>query len=150
MRRPNRARQLPPESRTRCRERGAARFDGPLLHMTIFEYIMDSGLQEFKADFFRALAHPARIRVLETLLKRERTVQDLQTILALDQSVVSQHLAVLRNKNIVAAQKVGTSVRYAVRDPLLGELLETARQMFHRHLMGTQGLLRELRRERAR
>lgn len=111
---------------------------------------MDSGLQEFKADFFRALAHPARIRVLETLLKRERTVQDLQTILALDQSVVSQHLAVLRNKNIVAAQKVGTSVRYAVRDPLLGELLETARQMFHRHLMGTQGLLRELRRERAR
>ena len=112
--------------------------------------ILDQSLQEFKADFFRALAHPSRIRVLETLVQGERTVQELQSILGLDQSVVSQHLAVLRTKNIVAAQKVGTTVRYGVRDPLLGELLDTARRIFDRHLVGAQGLLRELRRERAR
>src|SRR5258708_2321030 len=112
--------------------------------------IMDHALQEFKADFFRALAHPARIRLLETLVDGERTVQDLQSVLSLDQSAVSQHLAVLRHKNIVSAQKVGTTVRYALRDPLLAELLDTARQIFDRHLVGTQGLLRELRRERVR
>jgi len=111
---------------------------------------MDHALQEFKADFFRALAHPARIRLLETLVDGERTVQDLQSVLSLDQSAVSQHLAVLRHKNIVSAQKVGTTVRYALRDPLLAELLDTARQIFDRHLVGTQGLLRELRRERVR
>ena len=55
-------------------------------------------LQAFKADFFRALAHPIRIRILETLGFGERSVQELQGALDLDQPVVSQQLAVLRAK----------------------------------------------------
>jgi len=107
-------------------------------------------LQRFKAQFFRALAHPARIRILETLVRRDRTVQELQEQLALDQPVVSQQLAVLRHQGIVSAQKEGSSVRYALRDPLVGSLLDVARQIFNNRLGDSQGLLRELRRESRR
>ena len=104
-------------------------------------------LQVFKAEFFKALAHPLRIRILEFLLEGERSVQELQAELSLEQPIVSQQLAVLRAKNIVGARKEGTTVRYAVRDPRLGELLAVARRIFNAHLIGTQAMLRELRRE---
>lgn len=109
-----------------------------------------SSLQAFKADFFRALAHPARIRILETLGGGERTVQELQQILELDQPIVSQHLAVLRAKNVVAANKVGTTVRYALGDPLVNKLLAVAREIFNNQLVDRQTMLRELQRERRR
>jgi DNA-binding transcriptional ArsR family regulator len=104
-------------------------------------------LQTFKAQFFRALAHPVRIRILEILVRGGRTVQELQNALALDQPIVSQQLAVLRNQNIVAAQKEGSSVRYTLRDALVGDLLDVARRIFNNHLVSTRGLLRELQRE---
>lgn len=104
-------------------------------------------LQTFKAQFFRALAHPVRIRMLEILVRGGRTVQELQQELALDQPSVSQQLAVLRNQGIVSAQKEGLSVRYALRDPLVGGLLDLARRIFDNRLGDSQGLLRELRRE---
>ena len=104
-------------------------------------------LQVFKAGFFRALAHPVRIRILELLVKDERSVQELQEALGLGQPVVSQQLAVLRSNNIVSGRKEGVSVRYAVRDPLIGTLLETARQIFNNQLAGTRDLLRQLKRE---
>ena len=104
-------------------------------------------LQTFKAQFFRALAHPTRIRILEILVRGGRTVQELQEALTLDQPVVSQQLAVLRNQGIVSAQKEGSSVRYTLRDPLVGALLDLARRIFNNHFDNTQGLLRELRRE---
>src|SRR5438105_112722 len=104
-------------------------------------------LQTFKAQFFRALAHPTRIRMLEILVRGSRTVQELQDALRLDQPIVSQQLAVLRNQSIVSAQKEGLSVRYTLRDPLVGELLDVARRIFDNHLATTRGLLRELRRE---
>jgi DNA-binding transcriptional ArsR family regulator len=107
-------------------------------------------LQAFKAQFFRALAHPTRIRLLEILVRGGRTVQELQDATTLDQPTVSQQLAVLRNQHIVAAQKEGLSVRYTVRDPLVGELLELARRIFNNHLASTRGLLRELQRENRR
>ena len=109
-----------------------------------------SQLQTFKAQFFRALAHPIRIKILEILVRGGRTVQELQEALTLDQPIVSQQLAVLRNQNIVAAQKEGLSVRYTLRDPLLGELLEVARRIFNNHLVNTRGMLRELQRETRR
>jgi DNA-binding transcriptional ArsR family regulator len=74
-------------------------------------------------------------------------VQELQEALRLDQPIVSQQLAVLRNQNVVSAQKEGLSVRYTLRDPLVGELLDVARRIFDNHLASTRGLLRELRRE---
>jgi DNA-binding transcriptional ArsR family regulator len=107
-------------------------------------------LQRFKAQSFHALAHPTRIRILEVLVRRDRTVQELQEQLTLDQPVVSQQLAVLRHQGIVSAQKEGSSVRYALRDPLVGSLLDVARQIFNNRLGDSQGLLRELRRESRR
>jgi DNA-binding transcriptional ArsR family regulator len=107
-------------------------------------------LQVFKADFFKALAHPLRIRLLELLLVRERTVQELQEAMGLEQPVVSQQLAVLRSRNIVSTRKEGNTVRYAVRDPQLGQLLSVARDIFNHHLIGRQAMLRELRQERWR
>ena len=104
-------------------------------------------LQVFKAGFFRALAHPVRIRILELLVKGDRSVQELQEVLGLEQPIVSQQLAVLRSSNIVLGRKEGVSVRYAVRDPLIGTLLGIARQIFNNHLAETRDLLRQLRRE---
>jgi DNA-binding transcriptional ArsR family regulator len=106
-----------------------------------------SDLQEFKAQFFRALGHPIRIKILEILVRRGHTVQELQDALGLDQPIVSQQLAVLRNRNIVSAQKEGLSVTYTLRDPQIAELLIVARQIFNNHLVSTRGLLRELQRE---
>ena len=104
-------------------------------------------LQIFKTEFFRALAHPIRIRILEILSDGDRSVQELQDELKVDQPLVSQQLAVLRGKNIVASRKLGTTVKYAIRDPLVGDPLKTARLIFENHLKDTQTMLRELRKE---
>jgi DNA-binding transcriptional ArsR family regulator len=111
---------------------------------------MPSSLQAFKADFFRALAHPIRIRILEALGTGERSVQELQQTLKLEQPIVSQQLAILRSKNIVTPRKLGTTVRYALSDPLLTKLLSVAREIFNNHLIDTQTMLRELQREARR
>jgi DNA-binding transcriptional ArsR family regulator len=107
-------------------------------------------LQAFKARFFKALAHPIRIRLVELLVERDRAVQELQALLGLDQSSVSQHLAVLRANHVVTARKEGVTVRYTLRDPLVGDLLEVARRIFGNQLVGTQDMLRALKRERRR
>ena len=109
-----------------------------------------SRVQSFKAQFFRALAHPVRIKILEILVRGGRTVQELQEALGLEQPMVSQQLVVLRNQSIVAAQKEGLFVRYMLRDPLIGQLLDVARQIFNNHLVSTRGMLRELQREARR
>lgn len=131
---------------------GALDCSGVSLRVT-FRYMnreVTGELQRFKAEFFQALAHPVRIEIVEALLVAERSVQELQDILQLEQPVVSQQLAVLRGKNIVAGRKEGTSVRYFVRDPLIGDLFLVARRIFNNHLVGTQGLLRELQRQERR
>jgi len=112
--------------------------------------VATSELQTFKAQFFRALAHPIRIRILEILVRGSRSVQELQLALDLGQPIVSQQLAVLRNQNIVTSRKEGLSMRYSLRDPAVGDLLDAARQIFNNHLVSTGGLLRELKRERRR
>ncbi len=104
-------------------------------------------LQVFKAEFFKALAHPLRIRILELLRAGERSVQDLQGALGADQSAVSKQLGLLRARAVVEARKAGTTVYYAIRDPLVGDLLDVARQIFNNQLVGTRSMLRELRRE---
>jgi ArsR family transcriptional regulator len=107
-------------------------------------------LQRFKAEFFKALAHPVRIRLLEVLRHGERSVQELQVALTVDQSTVSQHLAILRAKHVVASRKEGTTVRYAVRDARVGALLDVSRAIFNAQLTGSQTMLRALRRESRR
>jgi DNA-binding transcriptional ArsR family regulator len=104
-------------------------------------------LQTFKADFFRALGHPVRIRLVEELGQGERTVADLQQALGIPQPLVSQQLAVLRGRELVSTRKSGANVVYALRDPLLTELLAVARRIFENRLTDTTAMLRALRRE---
>jgi len=104
-------------------------------------------LQTFKAEFFRALAHPVRIRVLEELGVRERTVGELQQALGVPQPLVSQQLAVLRGRQLVAARRDGASTVYALRDPQITKLLAVARRIFENRLADSTAMLRELRRE---
>ena len=111
---------------------------------------MQSDLQAFKAEFFRALAHPIRIRLLEALSAGERTVQELQQALRLDQPLVSQQLAILRAKNVVTPRKIGTTVRYTLGDPLIADLLRTSRDIFNHQLIGMQTMLKALQKERRR
>lgn len=111
---------------------------------------MSASLRTFKAEFFRALAHPIRIQILEVLGSGERSVHELQERLGLDQPVVSQQLAILRAKNIVHTRKAGTTVWYALADPLIAKLLAVARAIFNNHLVDSQAMLKELRREARR
>jgi ArsR family transcriptional regulator len=104
-------------------------------------------LQTLKAEFFRALAHPARIRLLEVLSERgEQSVQNLQAHLDLDQPIVSQQLAKLRASGIVTARKEGTTVQYALANPRIAEILSVARAILSHRLTGHRTLLQELRR----
>src|SRR5215471_6780642 len=92
-------------------------------------------LQTLKAEFFRALAHPARIRLLEVLSSAgEQSVQALQAKLNLDQPIVSQQLAKLRASGIVVSRKEGTSVQYALADPRIADLLAVAKAILNRRL----------------
>jgi DNA-binding transcriptional ArsR family regulator len=101
-------------------------------------------IHTIKADFFRVLGHPARVRILELLRDGDQTVGELQAALALDSSGTSQHLAALRRIGIVEGHKEGTSVHYSVRDPRTFQLLELARQIISSGLAETKALLEEL------
>jgi DNA-binding transcriptional ArsR family regulator len=92
------------------------------------------GLQQFKAELFKALGHPVRLRILELLMEGEKTVSELQEALAIEASSVSQQLSVMRARQLVDARKTGTSVYYTMRDPLLGDLLKIARKIFEHQL----------------
>jgi len=103
-------------------------------------------LQTLKAEFFRALAHPARIRLLELLSDRgEQSVQMLQARLDLDQPIVSQQLAKLRASGIVVSRKEGTTVHYALANPKIADLLAVAKTILSYRLTGHRTLLHELR-----
>lgn len=108
---------------------------------------MDLKLQQFKADFFKTLSHPLRIRILELLRDGDKFVNELQVELGVDSSVVSQQLALLRNKNVVIGKKDGTKVTYSVTDPLIFELLDVARRIFNNHLTDTITMLEQIGKE---
>lgn len=108
---------------------------------------MYQNIQQFKAEFFKALAHPMRIQILEVLSEGDRSVNEIQSILGSEGSAVSQQLAVLRNKNVVMGIKDGTTVTYTLRDPLIKELLVVAKQIFDNHLVDAISLLEGIRKE---
>jgi DNA-binding transcriptional ArsR family regulator len=88
-------------------------------------------LQDFKAELFRTLASGVRIRILEALRSRgTMTVGDLQQLLGLDPSNVSQHLAILRARSIVVGRREGNNVRYSIAEPAIPQLLDAAREIF--------------------
>ena len=97
-----------------------------------------------KAEFFRILGHPVRVRALELLRDGERTVGDLQSALGLDSSGTSQHLGVLRRHGVLESRREGTSVYYSIKDPRMLQLLEVARQILTSTLTESQELLGQL------
>jgi ArsR family transcriptional regulator len=98
-------------------------------------------LSEAKSELYKALAHPARIRSLEILVEGERSVGELQPLVGIELSHLSQQLGVLRRAGLVTTRKEGSSVVYAIRDPELVELLAVARRLLLGSLSQTRDLL---------
>ena len=103
-----------------------------------------SEISQFKAEFFKALAHPLRIRILDTLREGELGVNELSLQLKVEQSNLSQQLAVLRGRNIVVGRKEGNNVYYSVRDPEIFRLLDVARKIFNNSLIDVRDMLSQL------
>lgn len=101
-------------------------------------------VHEVKANLFRVLGHPARVRILELLREEERSVGALQAELGLDSGGTSQHLAALRRIGLVEPRREGTSVYYRVPDKQVFKLLEVGRAILSRQLTEQQAILREL------
>jgi ArsR family transcriptional regulator len=107
--------------------------------------VVSQPISEVKAELFKALGHPARIRILEVLADEERSVGELQPLVGIELSHLSQQLAVLRRARLVSARKEGSSVFYAVKDELVVELLGVARRLLINSLSETTDLLADLR-----
>lgn len=100
-------------------------------------------LSEFKAEFFKALANPTRIRIIDCLRDREQTVNQLRDELEIEGPNVSQQLAVLRANNLVITRKRGSNVYYSIKDPTIFKLLDVAKIIFNNHLIGIRDLLKQ-------
>jgi DNA-binding transcriptional ArsR family regulator len=99
-------------------------------------------LRQFKAEFFKALGHPLRIRILELLRGGPLSVTQIQEATGAPGSSVSQQLAVLRGRNILVTERRGTTIIYSVADEELFLLLDVARRIFNARLADTIDLLR--------
>lgn len=84
-------------------------------------------LYQAKAEFFRTLGHPARIRILELLSERDHAVHELLEDIGIEPSNMSQQLAVLRHANLVVSRREGSAVVYSVGVPEVRDLLLAAR-----------------------
>lgn len=104
-------------------------------------------LSAFKADFFKALAHPLRISILDELRDGELGVNEVSRRLGVEPAHASQQLAILRHRTIVSARKEGANVYYAIVDPTIFSLLDVAREIFNRRLVGVQTMLEAIDRE---
>lgn len=102
-------------------------------------------LSEIKAELFKALAHPARIRILEVLSGGERSVSEMQPLVGIEMSHLSQQLAVLRRARLVTGRKEGSSVVYTVRDDAVIELLRVTKRLLINSLSEASDLLADLR-----
>lgn len=108
------------------------------------EALVTRPIHQLKAEFFKTLGHPARIRILEVLREGERAVNELIPEVGLEPSHLSQQLAVLRRANLIRSRKAGPSVIYAVSEPRIFELLELAKAILASSLTETRELLEEL------
>jgi ArsR family transcriptional regulator len=97
-----------------------------------------------KAEFFRTLAHPARIRVLEVLRDGDRPVSELIPEVGIESSHLSQQLGIMRRANLVQSRKEGATVVYTVSNPMIFELLDVAKRILTTSLAETRDLLAEL------
>jgi len=102
-------------------------------------------LYQLKAEFFKTLGHPARIRVLELLSEREHAVAELLPEVGIEPANLSQQLAVLRRAGLVTTRKEGSNVYYTLTSPKVAELLTAARAILTGVLSGQIELLEDLR-----
>ena len=105
---------------------------------------MPQQIANFKAEFFKALAHPIRIRILDSLRDGEKGVNELSEILKIEPANVSQQLAILRMRNIVLGRKTGSNVYYSISDKTIFRLLDVAKEIFNNHLVGVRDMLRQM------
>lgn len=105
---------------------------------------MTAKLLEFKSEFFKALASPLRIRILDELRGGELTVSELRDRLGVEATNVSQQLAVLRSKSLVAGRKQGSNIYYSCTDRAIFQLLDIAKEIFNNHLVGVKDMLETL------
>ena len=101
-------------------------------------------LRHFKAQIFQALANPTRIAIVDALRDGEMNAGALMARLNLEQANASQHLAVLRAKQVVVSRRAGNQVYYSLRDPVLIEVLDLLRRYFQTHLNETASMLGEI------
>lgn len=105
---------------------------------------MSTPLYQLKAEFFKTLGHPARIRVLELLSEREHAVAEMLPEVGIEAAHLSQQLAVLRRANLVVTRKEGSTVYYSLTSPYIAELLRVARTILSGVLAGQAELLADL------
>lgn len=104
-------------------------------------------LRSYKASVFQALGHPTRIAIVEMLRNGELSAGVLQERLGIEQANVSQHLAILRNRQILVNRKEGNQVFYSLRSPILVEVLDLMRRYIQTSLKDTVQMLGELKAE---
>jgi DNA-binding transcriptional ArsR family regulator len=109
------------------------------------EAALSAPVSEVKAELFKALGHPARIRALEVLSEGERSVSEMQPLVGIESSHLSQQLGILRRAGLVTTRRDGPSVIYSLADPLLAELLAVAKRLLISSLVQTEDLLADLR-----
>lgn len=103
-----------------------------------------AALRQFKAGVFQVLAHPTRVHVIECLGDGPLTVSSMLERIRVEPANLSQHLSVLRAKRLVTTRKEGNLVWYALRDPMLIQVLDIMRRYFQTHLEEAMGMLKEL------
>ncbi len=101
-------------------------------------------VRQLKASIFQGLAHPTRLAIVEILRDGELSVGEIFGRLHMEQSTVSQHLAVLRARRIVTTRREGNQVFYSLRDPVLKRVLELMRRYTVSHLAEDLALLEEM------
>jgi ArsR family transcriptional regulator len=111
---------------------------------------MQDALRRFKAGIFQALSHPTRIAIVELLRDGELPAGKIFERLGVEQANASQHLAVLRARQVVVNRKEGNQVFYSLRDPVLIEVLDIMKRYFQAHLAEALAMLREMEGDRAR
>ncbi|MEV7770231.1 metalloregulator ArsR/SmtB family transcription factor [Kitasatospora sp. NPDC086791] len=104
-------------------------------------------LYQHKAEFFKTLGHPVRIRVLELLSEHEQAVADLLPEVGVEAAHLSQQLAILRRTGLVTSRREGAGVYYRLTTPEVADLLAVARSILGALLTDRAGLLDELRTE---
>jgi len=105
---------------------------------------VQSLLRSYKASLFQALSHPTRIAIVEVLREGQLSAGAIQDRLGIEQANLSQHLAILRSRQIVVNRKEGNQVFYSLRSPVLVEVLDIMRGYFQANLTEAIQMLGEI------